>query len=278
MIVRRAALRDRSGAGSMEDAMSDAPLLGRLLWYELLTTDLDAAESFYKNVVGWTTASFEGLPTRYDTWQRAGGVPVGGAMTIPEGMNFPAHWVMYVGVPNLEEGAARVERAGGSAMSPVIEVPNVGRMRTMRDKQGAMFSIYEPAAPPPTPEADPEIGDVSWHELYTTDAAAAMKFYEELFGWRETETMDMGPMGKYHMFSRQLGMLGGMMSKTPDMAQMPNAWMLYFRVPDVDAAAGRVTAGGGHIINGPMEVPGGDRVLMAADPQGAAFGLHSKKR
>jgi predicted enzyme related to lactoylglutathione lyase len=52
---------------------------------------------------------------------------------------------------------------------------------------------------------------------------------------------------------------------------------VYFRVPDVDAAAERITAAGGRILNGPMEVPGGDRIVNAMDPQGAAFGLHARK-
>jgi predicted enzyme related to lactoylglutathione lyase len=45
----------------------------------------------------------------------------------------------------------------------------------------------------------------------------------------------------------------------------------------VDAAVERIKANGGQVLNGPMEVPGGDRVLNAMDPQGAAFGLHAKK-
>jgi uncharacterized protein len=45
----------------------------------------------------------------------------------------------------------------------------------------------------------------------------------------------------------------------------------------VDAAAGRITARGGKILSGPMEVSGADRVVTAMDPQGAAFGLHAKR-
>jgi len=46
--------------------MADSTAPGRILWYELLTTDVDAAEQFYTAVVGWTTAPFEGSPQRYD--------------------------------------------------------------------------------------------------------------------------------------------------------------------------------------------------------------------
>ena len=258
--------------------MTASPILGRPLWYELMTSDLAAAEAFYKTVVGWTTAPFEGSPMPYTMWMR-GSVPIGGAMTMPAEMKahgVPPHWMMYVGAPALDEAVAQVERLGGAVVSPVIDVPNVGRMRAMRDPQGAVFSLYEPASAP-RPEAPPEVGDVSWHELMTTDAEAAKTFYHSLFGWNETSVMDMGGMGKYHMFGRELGPMGGMMNKPPEMAAVPPNWLYYFRVPDVNAAIERVNANGGKILNGPMEVPGGDWIVQAMDPQGAAFALHHKK-
>src|SRR5205814_10538927 len=114
------------------------------------------------------------------------------------------------------------------------------------------------------------------HELMTTDALAAMEFYEQVFGWQPSEAMDMGPMGKYQMFNRPHGMIGGMMNKPPAMANVPPNWQIYFRVPDVHAAADRVTANGGNILNGPMEVPGGHRAVNAIDPQGARVGPHAR--
>ena len=195
-------------------------LLGRPLWFELVTTDMKAAEQFYSAVVGWTVTPFRSGSEPYDMWTRTGENSVGGVMPVPQGMKFPPHWVMYIGVPNLEEAIAHVERLGGSAMSPVIQVPDVGRMRIMHDAQGAMFAIFEPA--PSTgsansPETPAELGEASWRELQTNDAAAAMRFYADLFGWREAQSMDMGPMGKYHIFARQWD-LGGIMNKPPEMA------------------------------------------------------------
>jgi predicted enzyme related to lactoylglutathione lyase len=111
----------------------------------------------------------------------------------------------------------------------------------------------------------------------TTDPAAAMSFYEEVFGWQPSETMDMGEMGKYHMFNRPHGMIGGMMVKPPHLAHVPPNWQIYFRVPDINAATERITANGGQILNGPMEVPGGDWIVNGMDPQGAAFALHQRK-
>jgi uncharacterized protein len=252
-------------------------LLGRPVWYELMTTDMAASDSFYKNVVGWSSAPFENSPNPYRVFKRAGDVNVAGLLDRPEGMNMPPFWSMYVAVPNLDDAVAHITRLGGSAMSPVIEVPTVGRIQMMRDPQGAAFYIIQPSSTEERPETDPEVGQGSWHELMTTDAEAALKFYSEVFGWQPSEALDMGPMGKYHMFNRPHGMIGGMMNKPPELANVPPFWTIYFRVPDINAAAERITANGGTITQGPMEVPGGDWIVNAIDPQGASFALHAKK-
>jgi predicted enzyme related to lactoylglutathione lyase len=257
--------------------VATSTLLGRPLWYELMTTDMKAAEAFYQTVVGWKPSAFDGAGQPYTMLNRGGDVPIAGVMTKPAEMKAPPFWAMYVGVPKLEEAAAHIKRLGGSARTEVIEIPTIGRVQMMTDPQGAAFYIYEPARTPQTPETAPEIGETSWHELMTTDAPAAMTFYQQVFGWQPSEAMDMGPMGKYQMFNRPHGMIGGMMNKPPEMANVPPNWQVYFRVPDVDAAAKRIVANGGKILNGPMEVPGGDRTLTAMDPQGAAFGLHARK-
>lgn len=261
--------------------MTAQPVHGRPLWYELMTTDMAAAEAFYKPVVGWTTAPFDGAGQPYDMWMRPSGAPTGGVMTFPDDMkalNSPPFWAMFIGVTNLEAGATRVTELGGS-LGPVITVQGVGRMQMVRDPQGAAFYLYEPVSPPPGPDEWGALGDVSWLELYTTDNAAAMTFYSELFGWAPTEAMDMGPMGVYRMFGRKgpKESMGGMMTKTPDMASIPNTWLPYFRVADINAAAALVKAHGGAVLMGPMEVPGGSWILQGKDPQGGRFALHEAK-
>lgn len=256
---------------------ASSALLGRPVWYELMTTDPAAAETFYTTVVGWTSAPFEGSPTPYTIFKRSGDVGVAGVMKTPDGMRVPPFWTMYVAVPNFDDAVARIKRLGGRELVPAIDVPEVGRLQMMQDPQGAAFSIIQPASSEGRPETAPEVGEGSWHELMTTDAPAAMTFYSEVFGWQPSETTDMGPMGQYHMFNRPHGMIGGMMNKPPELAHVPPNWGIYFRVPDIDAAVSRITANGGQILHGPMEVPGGDWIVNAMDPQGAAFSLHAKK-
>ena len=266
---------DFTGGFVMTTATST--LLGRPVWYELMTSDMAGAENFYKNVIGWTSASFRGAPEPYNVFKRSGDVQVAGLMPTPKGMNMPPFWSMYVAVPKLEDAVAQIKRLGGSELSGVIDVPTVGRMQMLKDPQGAAFYIIQPAPRDERPESAPEIGEASWHELMTTDAAAAMKFYSDVFGWRPTESVDMGPVGKYQMFNRPHGMIGGMMNRPPEMPAAPPMWTIYFRVPDINEATARIKANGGSITNGPQEVPGGDWIVNAVDPQGAHFALHAKK-
>jgi predicted enzyme related to lactoylglutathione lyase len=83
--------------------------------------------------------------------------------------------------------------------------------------------------------------------------------------------MDMGAMGTYQLFAAGGEAIGGIMTKPP---QMPSpAWLFYFIVPDIDSAAARVTAGGGQVLQGPVQVPGGGWIVHCMDPQRAMFAL-----
>lgn len=259
-------------------AVADSTVLGRPLWYELMTTDMKAAVDFYSKVIGWTSAPFEGSPEPYTVFRRDGDVSVAGVLRRPDDVTAPPFWAMYVGVPRLEDLAARVTAHGGRACTPVIEVATVGRMQMMQDPQGAAFYIFEPTGPEQRPEGPAAVGEASWHELITTDAEAAMTFYSQTFGWQPSEALDMGPLGKYRMFNRPHGMIGGMMNRPPQLANVPPNWQIYFRVADITSAVERITANGGTVLNGPMEVPGGDMVLNARDPQGAHFNLHARAK
>jgi predicted enzyme related to lactoylglutathione lyase len=254
-----------------------AQTLGRLAWTELMTSDQAAAETFYAKVIGWTSEPFAESPMPYSLFKKSDGTPAAGLMETPEGMNMPPFWSMYIAVPDFDAAVGKLKALGGTTLSDVVDVPSVGRMQMVKDPQGSAFYVMQPESLEGGADGDPAVGDASWIELMTTDLAAATTFYQQYFGWEPGEAHDMGPMGTYQIFNRGGRMLGGMMNKPAEMAEAPPQWAIYFRVDDLDAAAERVTANGGRILNGPVDVPGGDRIVNALDPQGAAFSLHEKK-
>jgi len=82
-------------------------------------------------------------------------------------------------------------------------------------------------------------------------------------------------MGTYQIFSIGGAAAGGMFNKPP---MVPvTFWLYYINVGDFDAAVERLKAGGGSIVNGPMEVPGGSWIVQAKDPQGAMFALVGRR-
>ena len=139
-----------------------------------------------------------------------------------------------------------------------------------------MFAAFTPEASAAAPEGDPKLGEFSWHELMTSDYRAGIAFYTAIFGWETLEEHDMGPMGVYLIFGRNGRQLGGMFN-TPANVPAPPNWLQYISVDSADKAVERVKENGGTIMNGPMDVPGGDRIAQCMDPQGAAFAVHSRK-
>ncbi|HYE87594.1 MAG TPA: VOC family protein [Vicinamibacterales bacterium] len=249
-------------------------LLGSFVWCELMTTDLAGAESFYKNVVGWTAVPFA-PDGSYIVFNNPSGVGSAGMMTLPDAarqMGTPPHWLMYVGTPSVDDTALRIAQLGGKVLKQPEDIPSAGRFAVVQDPFGAAFGIYSPPANRPG-KGPAGVGDFSWFELYTPNPDGAWKFYNTLFGWEKTSAMDMGEMGVYQMFGRGGGIPNGGIMKPPPGA--PAAWAPYVMVKDAKAAAGAATANGGKIVNGPMEVPGGDWIAQGFDPQGAMFSVHS---
>lgn len=248
---------------------------GKFVWFELLTTDVDAAKAFYTEVIGWKTQKMDG-PMDYTVWS-VGERGVGGLMTLPEpakAAGAPPHWLGHVEVPDADATAKQATELGGNILVPVQEMPDVGRFALIQDPQGAVLSVYTPANP--MEGGGTGSGDFTWNELNTTDYEAAWTFYSELFGWQATESFDMGPEhGTYFMFKRDGGerTLGGM-SNAANAEHIHTHWLYYITVDDIAAAVERVKSNGGKLVNGPMEVPGGELVAQCEDPQGAAFALH----
>jgi len=260
--------------------MSENSARGQFVWYDLMTTDLEAAKAFYTDLVGWGTHLWGSSGMSY-TMGTVDEMPIGGVVTLPdEAMAGGArpHWIGYVAVPDADATVARAQELGGKVVKPVTPIPTVGRFAVIADPQGALIAPFTPQGAGPQPEMPPPVGHFTWHELSTTtDPDTALAFYFDLFGWEKTSAMDMGEgMGVYQMFGPGGVPFGGAYKK-PAEQPGPPAWLHYARVPDVNAAVETVRQKGGQVLNGPMEVPGGSWIAMLLDPQGGPFAVHEIK-
>jgi len=257
--------------------MAQAKFRGRFVWQELMTEDTAAASAFYTKLLGWS-AKDSGGDQAYTEFY-AGSRGVGGMMQTPadaKAGGAKPMWMPYMSVDDADATVKEIEASGGKVVRPAQDIPEVGRFAVLKDPQGAVFAIIKPNGPPPAPnEPAPKPGEFSWLELGTTDLDAAIAFYSKIFGWEELQRHDMGPMGFYLIFGSDGVQRGGMFKMGAQHGPGPY-WLPYAAVVNADTAAKDVTAAGGSIVNGPMDVPDGGRIVQILDPGGALFALHAQ--
>jgi len=264
---------------SQTAAQSTASDQGSFIWYELMTPDPVGAKAFYDAVVGWTIEPQPSGEMDYRMIGRADGGNAGGVMRLTDDM--VSHgarpiWLGYINVDDVDASVASIESAGGKALLPAFDIPDIGRMAMVADPQGAPFYIMKPIPPASDANAKSDVFSpdepqrCSWNELSTTDPVSARKFCGEQFGWGTEEFMDMGPIGEYRFLDKdgaRIGALCGVMQ-----GQQPK-WRYYFRVPSISKAKDTAEQKGGAISMGPHQVPTGDWIIIGTDPQGAEFAL-----
>jgi predicted enzyme related to lactoylglutathione lyase len=230
--------------------------------------------------VGWHIEAQSNFPNGYRMIGRSDGGFAGGVLPLNDEMQQHGArptWLGYLYVDDVDSSVAAIEKSGGKTFMAPFDIPNIGRVAMVADPAGAPFYIMKPIPPEGQPDAKSDVFStdqaqhVRWNELSTTDPDGAVDFYRRQFGWGQEGDMDMGEMGKYRFIQNGPTTIGAIMRKPP---QLPvSSWTYYVGVDDIDRAADAIKSGGGQILNGPMEIPGGEFAVNAMDPQGAPFGL-----
>lgn len=254
------------------------------IWFELMTTDANAAAAFYGAVVGWTIQPSEpGATFHYRMIGRSDGGTQGGVLQLtPEMQSEGAHpaWVPYFHAADLDSTLAAILADGGRQLMGRSDIPE-GSFAMVTDTLGTPFYLMQPNPPADRPDAGSDVFSndkvqyVRWNELPSDDPAASKAFYAKHFGMSFTRSMPMGEMGNYDFMEFGEVTLGAIMPRQ-NPAQ-PAMWTMYFGVPDIDKACSAITAGGGTMLWGPHEVPGGEYSAIAVDPQGAVLGVVGPK-
>jgi predicted enzyme related to lactoylglutathione lyase len=250
----------------MGERTSHAP--GTFSWTDLATTDPDAAKGFYASLCGWEGEDLPIPEGGVYTMLLRDGKRVAALAEAQEGQ--PPAWTSYVTVAGADAAAAAAEENGGILALEPFDVMDAGRMALIQDPTGAFFAVWEPRE-----SIGAELvngpGALTINQLNTSDPERAQEFYTGVFGWR-FEFIEGGDMPYWGIYNGDR-LNAGMMPLPPDQG-MPSHWLVYFGSENVDEDASRVGELGGTVLVPPMSVPGG-RILVAQDPQGAAFALLS---
>ena len=237
-------------------------------WADLTAPDVEAAKAFYADVLGWSFAATEEEYGGYAIAQ-VGDAPAAGIGPQQEGA--PPAWTVYLASDDADATAAAVTEAGGTVILPPGDVGPLGRMFIGLDPTGAAFGVWQAGTHIGASVVN-EPGGITWEDLRTPDADTARTFYSKVFGFHYDPVE--GAPSDYTTFSAAdeqapAGGMGGFMGGPEG---QPPHWLVYFAVPDTDAAVAAAEKGGGRVLAPAFDTPYG-RMAGIADPGGAVFWL-----
>lgn len=119
---------------------------GSIEWYELCTSDPEAATALYTRLFGWETESMHMDSGPY-TVLRSAGMAVGGIMKKMDEMPVSA-WIPYIRVPEINQALKDMRQLGGEVYFDPLEIPGIGQISWGADPTGAIFAVLEPALVP----------------------------------------------------------------------------------------------------------------------------------
>ena len=244
---------------------------GHFVWHELMTTDREGAISFYTELFGWNTKDRDMGPAGIYTMLSSEKDGFGGIMALPEGMQAPPHWAVYISVDDVDAASKQVESLGGTVVMPPFDIPETGRASVVSDPAGAHFYAFSPVESYDMP--DPRAGLVGWNELMSKDVEKAKAFYTALTGW-SLDSREMGDQGTYWLMKNGEKMVAGAMQMPPDMQKTPSHWLPYVGVSSIPDTVSKAEELGGHVLVPPQNMKDmGVHFGVLASPDGAAFGI-----
>jgi predicted enzyme related to lactoylglutathione lyase len=118
---------------------------GRFHWNELLTNDVEAAKTFYGEIMGWTYDEMTGPEGAYYVAFKSNN-PVCAIAPMPAAAaaDTPAHWFSYIEIDQLDASIASAKAAGATVLRDPLDLQDVGRIAIVQDPTGAVVGWVTP--------------------------------------------------------------------------------------------------------------------------------------
>lgn len=252
-------------------SFSSEPLIGKVVWHDLMTEDLPAAREFYGGLFGWQFEGADGAGRGEYVVARAGDTYVAGLLAIerPDDGTHLSRWLPYISVEDVDDAVSRATASSGQVAAAPRDVP-YGRVAAIVDSQGGVVGLARSSLGDPddrTTAAAP--GRPVRAELLAADQADASRFYQRLVGY-ETRTIKRRN-GDVVLLENQ-GVDRAAILQRPNDNVTP-VWVTFFGVEDPVVSARRAaTLGGEVILEASTEFRDGT-IAIVTDPSGAVLVL-----
>ncbi len=247
-------------------------LMGRFVWHDLMTTDIESAIDFFVGLFGWSIQVVDSGSggANYRVFHAAGRA-MGGFVAMDPVHGVASHWLGYVSVQDLDHVVTAADAAGGSIAVAPTHIPQVGRFAVLRDPSGGTLAPLQRDPKFDEPQRDSEDGQICWNELHSSDPADCADYYATVFGWRAAER-ELAAYGPYTVFSDHSKDLAGM-AESKLLSRPATLWIPYVLVSDLGRSVSRVQQLGGSVWLLPVDIPEVGGAAIIADPSGAPTGL-----
>ena len=257
-------------------SFAEEPLLGKVVWNDLITEDVEAAQRFYGGLFGWTFQEATGPGRQRYVLAKSGKVYVGGLVPVakPADGTRLSRWLPYVSVDDVDRAVARATAAGAKVAVPARDV-GLGRIAAIIDPEGAVIGLARSRIGDPDDiTTAPAAGRQVWTELLANDTVAAGRFYGTVFGY-DVRTIERRG-GQYTLLAhRSIERAGILMNPTQDWQPL---WLTSFGVDDPVAASARAEALGGKILLAASPEIREGTIAVVEDPSGAVLVLQKLRK
>lgn len=245
---------------------------GKMVWADLVTPDLAAAERFYGGLFGWT---FQAVHAHKNDYAVAllGARPIGGLLQrpVPAGEHRQPAWLTFISVSDVDAARRSALAHGAKSVSDPKTYAGRGRQAVLSDPEGAVFAVLASAGGDP-PDYLAEPGEWIWSALLVRDVGQSAAFYQTLFGYDVFETPT--EEGVQHVvFSSDDYARASANTLPGGAARRHPHWLNFIRVGDAAEAAAKAVSLGGRILVEPHDDRHGGKSAVIADPVGAPIGL-----
>ena len=251
-------------------------MINRPVWFDLSTSDLEAAKALYGDLFGWTFADSGPEMGHYTmAFAENGRAAAAMAPKMPGQDQMPTVWTVYFGTSDLDATARTITAQGGSIMVPPMEIPGNGRMAIAVDADGAVFGLWQ-AGGFAGAGVEGEHGAMCWSEVNSRHASKNADFYCAVFGLTKQRMEGDPTTPEYWTLHDGEPAVCGVLQMDDNWAGIPPHWMPYFAVDHLEDANRIWQQHGGKILHGPIPSPYG-RIMVVQDPQGGVLSYMSGK-
>lgn len=253
---------------------SSEPLLGKVIWHDLVTEDIAGAQQFYAGLFGWqfhdssSTRAGEYLVATMGDKIVAGLVPFDAPN---DGENY-SRWLPYISVADVDASVSRGIAAGATVAVSARNI-GLGRVAAIIDPQGAVIGLARSSIGDPDDIATAAApGRPVWTELLADDPAAAADFYNLMANY-DARTIERSG-GEYTILASSGNDRAGIFQNPAEGDYIP-VWITAFGVDDPAAAAAKAESLGGTILLPVSPELRNGTTAVVTDPTGAILLLQS---